>query len=61
MLFGTVRDMQKGGTIVDEIKGKPKGGRMTLIHMELDSLASIKEGVKHFLTQSKTLNVLICT
>jgi hypothetical protein len=35
------------------------GGKITLIKMELDSLASVHAGTQDFLRQSKILNVLI--
>ena len=52
--------MPKGQQVVDEIKAKTKGGKMTLIEMELDTLASIKKGADEFLKQSDKLNILIC-
>lgn len=58
-VFGTVRNMQKGQTAMDEIKATTKGGQITLIEMELGSLASIKRGVHELLSQSKTLNLII--
>lgn len=54
-----LHSMEKGRKVVDEIKGNTSGGKITLIEMEMDSLASIQKGVEAFLTQSKTLNVLI--
>lgn len=58
-VFGTVRNITKGQKVVEEIKASTEGGNMTLIEMEMDSLASIKKGAEEFLKQSKTLNVLI--
>ncbi|PVH98912.1 NAD(P)-binding protein [Periconia macrospinosa] len=60
-IYGTVRNIEKGQKVVDEIVAKePQGGKITLIKMELDSLESIKEGAKDFLQKSGgKLNVLI--
>ena len=45
--------------MVDEIKANNQGGKMTLIEMDLESLASIKKGAESFLKQSDKLNILI--
>ncbi|EMC97101.1 hypothetical protein BAUCODRAFT_23481 [Baudoinia panamericana UAMH 10762] len=58
-VYGTVRDMDKGEEVVRDIKAKGQGGEITLIPMEMDSLASIKKGAEQFLSQSKQLNGLI--
>lgn len=44
---------------MDEVKAKTKGGKITLIEMDQDSLASVRAGAESFLKQSKTLNILI--
>lgn len=51
--------MEKGQKVVEEIKANTEGGKMTLIEMEMDSFASIKQGVDDFLKQSHKLNVLV--
>ena len=48
-----------GQKAVDEVKASTKGGKITLIEMDLESLASVKKGAEDFLSQSKTLNILI--
>ena len=48
-----------GQRAVDEVKSKTKGGQITLIEMDNESLASVKAAAESFLKQSKTLNVLI--
>lgn len=53
--------MEKGRRVVEEIKADtPSGGKVSLIEMEMDSLASVKKGAEDFLKQSDKLNVLIC-
>ncbi|KAK5119975.1 hypothetical protein LTR85_007051 [Meristemomyces frigidus] len=58
-VFGTVRNMEKGQKVVDDIKAKTQGGKMTLIEMELDHVASIKKGVEAFLKRSDQLSILV--
>ncbi|OCL05058.1 short-chain dehydrogenase [Glonium stellatum] len=60
-VFGTVRDVEKGQAVVDSILAEKikSGGKITLIKMELDSLASVRAGAQDFLQQSKILNVLV--
>jgi len=60
-VFSTVRDVEKGQAAVDSILAEKikTGGKITLIKMELDSLASVRAGAQDFLQQSKILNVLI--
>ncbi|KAK5677323.1 hypothetical protein LTS10_009893 [Elasticomyces elasticus] len=58
-VFGTVRNVEKGQKVVDEIKANTQGGKITLIEMDLESLASIKKGAESFLKQSDKLNILI--
>lgn len=48
-----------GQKAVDEVKAKTKGGKITLLEMDNESLASVKKAVDEFLSQSKTLNILI--
>ena len=58
-VFGAARDIEKAKKAVGEITSTSKGGRITLIEMKLDSLASVRHGAEEFLNQSKQLNVLI--
>ena len=60
-VFGTIRDVEKGQAVVDSILAEKikTGGKITLIEMELDSLASVRVGAQDYLQQSKILNVLI--
>lgn len=55
-----VSSMTKGQNVVDEIQGSTKGGKITLIEMEMDSLASIKKGAAQIMELTKQLNVLVC-
>ena len=48
-----------GQKAVEEVKAKNKGGKITLIEMDNESLASVKKAADSFLQQSKTLNLLI--
>jgi len=48
-----------GQKAVDEVKAKTKGGKITLLEMDNESLASVKKAAEAFLSQSKTLNILI--
>ncbi|KAI6899553.1 hypothetical protein D0869_13417 [Hortaea werneckii] len=59
-VIGTVRNMTKGQQVVDEIQETMKGGKITLIEMEMDSLASIKKGATQILQQIDQLNALVC-
>lgn len=52
--------MTKGQQVVDEIQETMKGGKIILIEMEMDSLASIKKGAAQILQQIDQLNVLVC-
>lgn len=58
-VFGTVRNLEKGKKVVEDIEGKTRGGKMTLIEMEMDNLASVKKGAEDFLRRSSQLNILI--
>lgn len=44
---------------MDEVKAKTKGGKITLIEMDNESLASVKKAAESFLSQSKQLNIII--
>jgi len=41
------------------VKAKTQGGKITLLEMDNESLASVKKAAEEFLSQSKTLNILI--
>nr|POE65037.1 retinol dehydrogenase 12 [Quercus suber] len=60
-VYGTVRNRAKGQKVVDEIKGTTSSaGEITLIDMEMDSLASVRRGAETFLSLSHgQLNVLV--
>ncbi|KAK4501684.1 hypothetical protein PRZ48_007493 [Zasmidium cellare] len=59
-VFGTVRDVAKGKEVAQQIQSSnPSGGKITLIEMSMDSLASIKKGAESILSQTKTINVVI--
>ncbi|KAJ4359212.1 hypothetical protein N0V95_002378 [Ascochyta clinopodiicola] len=61
-VYGTVRNLNKGKEVVDAIlsENHPSGGKITLIEMELDSLASVRRGAADFLSQSNnTLHLLL--
>ena len=60
-LFLPVRDPTKAAKVVSAIEsdGLPGRGRLTLLHVDLESLASVRRCAAEFLTHSATLNVLI--
>lgn len=41
------------------MKSNTKGGEITLLEMDNESLASVKKAAEEFKKQSKTLNILI--
>ena len=41
------------------MKAKTKGGKITLLEMDMESLASVRAAAESFLKQSSTLNILI--
>ncbi|KAG5970914.1 hypothetical protein E4U56_007193 [Claviceps arundinis] len=63
-IFFTARDLNKASTIKalllreDDGKGPPRG-KVEVIEMNLDSLASVRAAAQEFLTRSPRLNVLI--
>ena len=61
-LFLPVRDKAKGDKVRAAIEANSSGhtGKITMLTIDLESLASVKECVAEFLTHSKQLNVLIC-
>jgi NAD(P)-dependent dehydrogenase (short-subunit alcohol dehydrogenase family) len=60
-VYGTVRNLEKGQAVIDEIlASNPNGGKINLIKMELNSLASVRAGAEDFLSKSGgKLNILI--
>lgn len=59
-VFGTVRNVEKGQKAVDDVKSRTKsGGKITLIEMDNESLASVRAAAESFLKQSKQLNILV--
>jgi NAD(P)-dependent dehydrogenase (short-subunit alcohol dehydrogenase family) len=60
-VFGTVRNLEKGKKVVDEIlASNPNGGKIDLVEMELESLDSIRKGAADFLERSGgKLNVFV--
>ncbi|KAF7194227.1 Oxidoreductase calI, partial [Pseudocercospora fuligena] len=58
-VFGTVRNIPKGQAVVDEITSSTKGGKITLIEMSMDDLASVKKGAEEILSKADKINVVI--
>lgn len=60
-VFGTVRNLEKGKKVVDEIAEKAgnKGQKIELLEMDNESLESVRKAAKEFLSKSDKLNVLI--
>jgi NAD(P)-dependent dehydrogenase (short-subunit alcohol dehydrogenase family) len=61
-VYGTVRNMQKGQRVVDQILGEKRegGGKIDLVELELDSFESIKKGAQDFLFRSgRKLNAVV--
>ncbi|KAF2493386.1 NAD(P)-binding protein [Lophium mytilinum] len=60
-VFGTVRNVEKGKAVVDNILASkiPTGGQITLIEMSLDSLESVRKGAKDILNKTDKLNILV--
>ena len=57
-----VRDLKKGEGVAKDIEAKSegKGGRIDVLHMDMNSLASVRRCAQEVLTRTKQLNVLIC-
>ena len=55
-IYCTVRDLSKGKTALHDIL---EPGRVELLHVDLDSLDSVRAGTREFLRKSKKLNVLV--
>jgi len=59
-VIGTVRDLEKGQKVVDEVLAEQKHGKITLVPMDLSSFASVRAGAAEILSLSGgRLNVLI--
>ncbi|KIW12421.1 hypothetical protein PV08_09698 [Exophiala spinifera] len=59
-VYITARDIAKGKQVADEILADGKPGKVSVIDMDLGSLASVRAGAEEFLRQSEgKLNVLI--
>lgn len=60
-LYLTARDMQKGQKVIQDLLASSSNthGKVELLHLELDSLQSVRDCAECFLKKSKTLNVLI--
>lgn len=58
-VFGTVRNLEKGRKAVDEVKAKTKGGEITLIEMDLESLDSVRKGAQEILRETERVHVLV--
>lgn len=59
-IIGTVRNLEKGQKVVDEILTEQKDGKITLVQMDLSSFASVQAGAAEILSLSEgRLNVLI--
>lgn len=56
-LYLTARDIPRTESALEDIL---EPGQVEVLHMDLNSLASVRAGAKEFLSKSTTLNVLIC-
>ena len=61
-LFLPVRDVKKGQAVADDIvqKSGGRGGKIDVLQMDLNSLASVRKCAAEVLGRSKQLHVLIC-
>jgi NAD(P)-dependent dehydrogenase (short-subunit alcohol dehydrogenase family) len=62
-IYGTVRNMPKGQKVVERILSEKHegGGKISLLEISLDSLASVRAGAQAFLQKSDgKLNVMVC-
>ncbi|KAF2115618.1 short-chain dehydrogenase [Lophiotrema nucula] len=55
-VIGAVRDLEKGKKALE---GELEDGKLELIHLDMDSLASVRQCAKDFRAKSSTLNILI--
>lgn len=64
-VYITARDATKGQAAIEDIRASNSApeiaskGKLEVIMMDLDSLASVKNAAAEFLGKSKTLNVLV--
>lgn len=60
-VFITARDIAKGQKVLAELRasGSNGVGQVDLLHLNLDSLESVRACAKDFLSKSKQLNILI--
>ncbi|KAL0019403.1 hypothetical protein WJX77_008568 [Trebouxia sp. C0004] len=60
-LYLTVPDMQKGHDVVKDILASSGSNqsKLELLHLELDSLQSVRDCAQHFLSSGRSLNVPI--
>jgi NAD(P)-dependent dehydrogenase (short-subunit alcohol dehydrogenase family) len=61
-VYGTVRNLERGQKVVDQILSEKRegGGKIDLIELELDSFESVKKGAQDFLSKSGgKLNALV--
>ncbi|KAI1749381.1 hypothetical protein F4782DRAFT_533500 [Xylaria castorea] len=58
-LFLTARNLEKARAALGDILDDDGGGKVHLLKLDLESLASVRACVEEFLAKSKTLNVLI--
>ena len=61
-VFLAVRDMDKGRAVKSYIQGSGVEGRggVDLLHLDMESLDSVRQCAAAFLSKSRQLNVLIC-
>ncbi|KAF2865391.1 hypothetical protein BDV95DRAFT_612775 [Massariosphaeria phaeospora] len=55
-VFGAVRDLEKGKAA---LKDDLEPGKLELLHLDMNSLASVRACAKEFLSKSSTLNILV--
>ncbi|KAI1741293.1 putative short-chain dehydrogenase [Xylaria scruposa] len=59
-VYMQARDLKKAETVRDDILNTSEGkGKLDIVLMDFESLKSIREGVKTFLSKTQKLNVLI--
>lgn len=59
-LFLTARDMNRGQTIVEDIKKSTGNNRIDLLELDLTSLESVRKCVKQFQSYQLPIHILIC-
>lgn len=60
-IFMTVRNMEKGQEVLEDIKANSKGkGQIDLVKMDLDSLDSVRSGAAEVLKKSNNkMNIVV--